>query len=141
MIRRPPRSTRTDTLFPYTTLFRTPAVAGWSSRARSARYAARPSRPQPQSATRLPSSCEMRTQLLPERRRNAVNSTLAELIARLDVVAHPQRSDVAFPRLHLRQDLARQTFADPVLLPTRPPPPARPRPPPPPPPTPPHPPP
>src|SRR3546814_15439851 len=25
MIRRPPRSTRTDTLFPYTTLFRTPA--------------------------------------------------------------------------------------------------------------------
>src|SRR3546814_5682925 len=27
MIRRPPRSTRTDTLFPYTTLFRPPAVA------------------------------------------------------------------------------------------------------------------
>src|SRR3546814_1244476 len=26
MIRRPPRSTRTDTLFPYTTLFRSPAV-------------------------------------------------------------------------------------------------------------------
>src|SRR3546814_10461417 len=28
MIRRPPRSTRTDTLFPYTTLFRSPAFAG-----------------------------------------------------------------------------------------------------------------
>src|SRR3546814_4353122 len=27
MIRRPPRSTRTDTLFPYTTLFRSPIVA------------------------------------------------------------------------------------------------------------------
>src|SRR3546814_16541360 len=27
MIRRPPRSTRTDTLFPYTTLFRSGAVA------------------------------------------------------------------------------------------------------------------
>src|SRR3546814_2908223 len=27
MIRRPPRSTRTDTLFPYTTLFRSPMVA------------------------------------------------------------------------------------------------------------------
>src|SRR3546814_8802529 len=27
MIRRPPRSTRTDTLFPYTTLFRSPAAA------------------------------------------------------------------------------------------------------------------
>src|SRR3546814_5820102 len=26
MIRRPPRSTRTDTLFPYTTLFRSPEV-------------------------------------------------------------------------------------------------------------------
>src|SRR3546814_13038817 len=26
MIRRPPRSTRTDTLFPYTTLFRTPCA-------------------------------------------------------------------------------------------------------------------
>src|SRR3546814_17201006 len=28
MIRRPPRSTRTDTLFPYTTLFRSPATNG-----------------------------------------------------------------------------------------------------------------
>src|SRR3546814_8618548 len=28
MIRRPPRSTRTDTLFPYTTLFRSPPVVG-----------------------------------------------------------------------------------------------------------------
>src|SRR3546814_10353921 len=31
MIRRPPRSTRTDTLFPYTTLFRSvPRGSGWS---------------------------------------------------------------------------------------------------------------
>src|SRR3546814_13110137 len=32
MIRRPPRSTRTDTLFPYTTLFRSPArsLQGWA---------------------------------------------------------------------------------------------------------------
>src|SRR3546814_4629155 len=29
MIRRPPRSTRTDTLFPYTTLFRSPIVGEW----------------------------------------------------------------------------------------------------------------
>src|SRR3546814_14588725 len=28
MIRRPPRSTRTDTLFPYTTLFRSPSPTG-----------------------------------------------------------------------------------------------------------------
>src|SRR3546814_1184913 len=29
-IRRPPRSTRTDTLFPYTTLFRSLSIAGWA---------------------------------------------------------------------------------------------------------------
>src|SRR3546814_3587647 len=32
MIRRPPRSTRTDTLFPYTTLFRAPARSAVPSR-------------------------------------------------------------------------------------------------------------
>src|SRR3546814_13237734 len=46
MIRRPPRSTRTDTLFPYTTLFRSPACAArfasrfhvaWISAARTTR--------------------------------------------------------------------------------------------------------
>src|SRR3546814_7026027 len=31
MIRRPPRSTRTDTLFPYTTLFRSGIVCFWAS--------------------------------------------------------------------------------------------------------------
>src|SRR3546814_5296673 len=36
MIRRPPRSTRTDTLFPYTTLFRSP-VPFWRNRSGDAR--------------------------------------------------------------------------------------------------------
>src|SRR3546814_4962391 len=40
MIRRPPRSTRTDTLFPYTTLFRSSAGRLWS-RARSCGRACR----------------------------------------------------------------------------------------------------
>src|SRR3546814_8404604 len=31
MIRRPPRSTRTDTLFPYTTLFRSPGRGAWAT--------------------------------------------------------------------------------------------------------------
>src|SRR3546814_17714413 len=31
MIRRPPRSTRTDTLFPYTTLFRSGLAAAWAA--------------------------------------------------------------------------------------------------------------
>src|SRR3546814_9729358 len=41
MIRRPPRSTRTDTLFPYTTLFRTGGVDGFDRVARpcGGRYA------------------------------------------------------------------------------------------------------
>src|SRR3546814_12637366 len=33
MIRRPPRSTRTDTLFPYTTLFRSEGWGLWAGRA------------------------------------------------------------------------------------------------------------
>src|SRR3546814_20301558 len=32
MIRRPPRSTRTDTLFPYTTLFRSGLRVAWTDR-------------------------------------------------------------------------------------------------------------
>src|SRR3546814_5508121 len=43
MLRRPPRSTRTDTLFPYTTLFR--------SKAKGARF---PDRPQRQTHGRFP---------------------------------------------------------------------------------------
>src|SRR3546814_18760671 len=35
MIRRPPRSTRTDTLFPYTTLFRSPCSAASASNSNS----------------------------------------------------------------------------------------------------------
>src|SRR3546814_19620020 len=35
MIRRPPRSTRTDTLFPYTTLFRSPTPHCWRGRYRT----------------------------------------------------------------------------------------------------------
>src|SRR3546814_11079280 len=52
MIRRPPRSTRTDTLFPYTTLFRSrrpdrPSAAprGSTRRRRPARAKSRPARP------------------------------------------------------------------------------------------------
>src|SRR3546814_9294520 len=37
MIRRPPRSTRTDTLFPYTTLFRSPSRVGYAQSLSSCR--------------------------------------------------------------------------------------------------------
>src|SRR3546814_1069849 len=41
MIRRPPRSTRTDTLFPYTTLFRSRVRAGHDRRQRAAQVGGR----------------------------------------------------------------------------------------------------
>src|SRR3546814_8696530 len=50
MRRRPPRATRTDTLFPYTTLFRSPAQGGRHSCAR--RRAIRASRPFPRKSAR-----------------------------------------------------------------------------------------
>src|SRR3546814_2434864 len=46
MIRRPPRSTRTDTLFPYTTLFRSGAKRSWRFPVRKASSVPRqPARP------------------------------------------------------------------------------------------------
>src|SRR3546814_16749272 len=59
MIRRPPRSTRTDTLFPYTTLFRSPAVAP-----RPAPKAPPPPRPSAQNS--LMSRQELQAKLLRE---------------------------------------------------------------------------
>src|SRR3546814_7530235 len=45
MIRRPPRSTRTDTLFPYTTLFRSPPDQTRTASPASSSPAAPPTRP------------------------------------------------------------------------------------------------
>src|SRR3546814_1877238 len=45
MIRRPPRSTRTDTLFPYTTLFRSLAALTRQPLPRRPRFASPPDRP------------------------------------------------------------------------------------------------
>src|SRR3546814_10589176 len=45
MIRRPPRSTRTDTLFPYTTLFRSPALTAKVSGTRPLTVTVLPMRP------------------------------------------------------------------------------------------------
>src|SRR3546814_15316831 len=42
MIRRPPRSTRTDTLFPYTTLFRSPRIRAHRARTRRAMKSVKP---------------------------------------------------------------------------------------------------
>src|SRR3546814_1366058 len=53
MIRRPPRSTRTDTLFPYTTLFRSTSAGSRRPCPRPCTScAARPARPRSRSTTR-----------------------------------------------------------------------------------------
>src|SRR3546814_2680169 len=44
MVRRPPRSTRTDTLFPYTTLFRSIRMGDQPARGRRFRFVQRPER-------------------------------------------------------------------------------------------------
>src|SRR3546814_5371460 len=55
MIRRPPRSTRTDTLFPYTTLFRSPeAGTGSSPRTAGSSPSAKPASEGRAAATRAP---------------------------------------------------------------------------------------
>src|SRR3546814_3927149 len=62
MIRRPPRSTRTDTLFPYTTLFRSRARWTWKASTRCCRR--RPSWwPSPMSPTRSARSEEHTSEL------------------------------------------------------------------------------
>src|SRR3546814_3906576 len=53
MIRRPPRSTRTDTLFPYTTLFRSPVEAACGER-RGAAVDPRPDLGPSQAPRRIP---------------------------------------------------------------------------------------
>src|SRR3546814_15622850 len=56
MIRRPPRSTRTDTLFPYTTLFRSPRdVATYRASARLLRRSSSSSTPDLRRRQRRPS--------------------------------------------------------------------------------------
>src|SRR3546814_16375272 len=63
MIRRPPRSTRTDTLFPYTTLFRSPAPRTGNADRRPAALSqrAQPRPGRPRSARRpFPRACRPR---------------------------------------------------------------------------------
>src|SRR3546814_7658032 len=57
MIRRPPRSTRTDTLFPYTTLFR--SSRSWRAAIRSPGTSSRPTRTASRAISPLPSSDAM----------------------------------------------------------------------------------
>src|SRR3546814_9664813 len=67
MIRRPPRSTRTDTLFPYTTLFRSPPCAD-SPPCRRCRSAATAAQPHSTACARLCRPATIRTSSRPGER-------------------------------------------------------------------------
>src|SRR3546814_1574131 len=100
MFRRPPRSTRTDTLFPYTTLFRAGAALRhlWHNRLRRAAV--------PRAADRHRG--ERRTALDRQRRLPApavgVPETLLRRVARMGPVAPPPRPEPARGPALLRAD-------------------------------------
>src|SRR3546814_7621287 len=89
MIRLPPRSTRTDTLFPYTTLFRSPAPRSAMARSSLVRpVSARPSDPIKRGAVRRQpgaGACRIAAQQFPEIGRAHVwpPVTNAHLVCRL----------------------------------------------------------
>src|SRR3546814_13362112 len=86
MIRRPPRSTRTDTLFPYTTLFRSPWFPVRCAAGDPARCTARPAtrvRPARRSTRRRP-----RTSPTATTRSSANSLRVGVLVAHFKDVAH-----------------------------------------------------
>src|SRR3546814_19838895 len=68
-IRRPPRSTRTDTLFPYTTLFRSTGTRATPSAPRASK--AQPNAPHPEQVGNLRSNQSFRRPSLGQHRRGA----------------------------------------------------------------------
>src|SRR3546814_13351267 len=79
MIRRTPRSTRTDTLFPYTTLFRSAERhRAQGGRARAARRSRAANRHLPRRARALPAA------MIPSRQEIAYRTYGAWLLARFD---------------------------------------------------------
>src|SRR3546814_12896780 len=81
MIRRPPRSTRTDTLFPYTTLFRSPANLGDEQFVDLA-----PVHVDDLEAPALVGEClALGRQMLQDRKRMARRGRIVAILAQLDV--------------------------------------------------------
>src|SRR3546814_2545940 len=101
MIRRPPRSTRTDTLFPYTTLFRSvrsgqrPLAGAGAVALRSARGRPRPARDQAPGARIPPPDARL---VVPWRRSSGDRGHRRVQALPLRVADGHQRADVARPR-------------------------------------------
>src|SRR3546814_4280476 len=94
MLRRPPRSTRTDTLFPYTTLFRSPDACRDADGERAPDHAAEP-------------GCADHRRL--PRAREAVCGAARE--ARVDLADDPDRDDRSEEHTSELQSLMRISYA------------------------------
>src|SRR3546814_8537707 len=96
MIRRPPRSTRTDTLFPYTTLFRSLRAQGRRRLPRVLDLRARPRRPLGHVPVARPRAtrAQRKRQLVATKRR--IRSRLSALV--LSGVAQHARAGLGVPR-------------------------------------------
>src|SRR3546814_12589782 len=95
MLRRPPRSTRTDTLFPYTTLFRSS-----KSRALPARRLDRQRTAHPGDALAHPGQAV------------AVNADATDAVIdhrHLQPVAFPGKNDLRRPRVRVARDVDRKS--------------------------------
>src|SRR3546814_10691714 len=98
MIRRPPRSTRTDTLFPYTTLFRS-----WKRVRRLSTRTVSRSRVRPHSSSRWSLSCLNRR--LPVRRSEEHTSELQSLMRiTSDVFCLKKKSNKQLQQSHVYQN-------------------------------------
>src|SRR3546814_13839107 len=115
MIRRPPRSTRTDTLFPYTTLFRSRRAADIGEQRQDRALA---DAVEEVLGCRPPPACDID---IHDRRQPVVERTLLGAVARLRFERH--RHDVGEPgRLAVvvdRPDRLEPVDLGTVLLPTR----------------------
>src|SRR3546814_15289746 len=98
MIRRPPRSTRTDTLFPYTTLFRSVLARDVGRTARAAhprrtfRRVLRPRAPRPDQQRRVPEGLRRLAGTLPRAHLHRRHARPLRLVA-----AHPRPPADAHP--------------------------------------------
>src|SRR3546814_3397781 len=104
MIRRPPRSTRTDTLFPYTTLFRSCWIC-WLLRSRSHRGFHRPVRAAPPIGGRAAK--------LPSANRSEEHTSELQSLMRISYAVFCLKKKIHTTKLQPRQNTVRHNKATP----------------------------
>src|SRR3546814_217445 len=113
MIRRPPRSTRTDTLFPYTTLFRSPPSAPPPGLRRGARLGVAPESHKVKAPARSPAITAIweTARLMPRARFIAQAAGLRRTSRSIDATRHDLSSRKPERRSHQGRRADRQPAA------------------------------